>query len=164
MPTRPTRNAPGRADRHPPTIRQRLFVEIATRPQTIGYALLDSPVAFAAWMATADATPTTRSRAPSSNSSFLGDLTCDRILSDVTLYWLARRQRLSGTIVSRSLRRRPCREPQPLPPTAVPVRLHDVTRRVGGTRAARSRRAPRTSSTSTGSTRVRLFGRRGKNK
>ena len=27
------------------------FVEMATRPQTIGYALLDSPVALAAWMA-----------------------------------------------------------------------------------------------------------------
>jgi len=26
------------------------FVEMATRPQTIGYALLDSPVALAAWM------------------------------------------------------------------------------------------------------------------
>ena len=26
------------------------FVEQATRPQTIGYALLDSPVALAAWM------------------------------------------------------------------------------------------------------------------
>ena len=26
------------------------FLEQATRPQTIGYALLDSPVALAAWM------------------------------------------------------------------------------------------------------------------
>ena len=26
------------------------FIEMATRPQTIGYALLDSPVALAAWM------------------------------------------------------------------------------------------------------------------
>jgi len=26
------------------------FVEMATRPQTIGYALLDSPIALAAWM------------------------------------------------------------------------------------------------------------------
>src|SRR2546423_10944783 len=26
------------------------FLEMATRPQTIGYALLDSPVALAAWM------------------------------------------------------------------------------------------------------------------
>ena len=26
------------------------FLEMATRPQTIGYALLDSPVALAAWL------------------------------------------------------------------------------------------------------------------
>src|SRR4029078_12212714 len=30
------------------------FIEMATRPQTIGYALLDSPVALAAWMADHD--------------------------------------------------------------------------------------------------------------
>src|ERR687887_130066 len=30
------------------------FVEMATRPQTIGYALLDSPIALAAWMADHD--------------------------------------------------------------------------------------------------------------
>src|ERR671929_193676 len=30
------------------------FVEMATRPQTIGYALLDSPLALAAWMADHD--------------------------------------------------------------------------------------------------------------
>ena len=45
------------------------FVEMATRPQTIGYALLDSPVALAAWMSTTTRTPTTRSRAPSSTGS-----------------------------------------------------------------------------------------------
>ena len=45
------------------------FVEMATRPQTIGYALLDSPVALAAWMSTTTQTPTTRSRAPSSTVS-----------------------------------------------------------------------------------------------
>ena len=45
------------------------FVEMATRPQTIGYALLDSPVALAAWMTTTTPTPTTRSRARSSTAS-----------------------------------------------------------------------------------------------
>ena len=41
------------------------FVEMATRPQTIGYALLDSPVAFAAWMLDHDTDTITRSPAPS---------------------------------------------------------------------------------------------------
>jgi hypothetical protein len=35
--------------------RQCYLIEQATRPQTIGYALLDSPVALAAWMLDHDA-------------------------------------------------------------------------------------------------------------
>jgi pimeloyl-ACP methyl ester carboxylesterase len=42
------------------------FVEMSTRPQTIGYALLDSPIALAAWIVTTTRTPTTRSPARSS--------------------------------------------------------------------------------------------------
>ena len=42
------------------------FVEMATRPQTIGYALLDSPIALAAWMIDHDTDAYSRSRAPSS--------------------------------------------------------------------------------------------------
>src|SRR3989442_1654014 len=33
------------------------YIEMATRPQTIGYALLDSPVALAAWMLDHDTDP-----------------------------------------------------------------------------------------------------------
>jgi hypothetical protein len=46
------------------------FLEQATRPQTIGYALLDSPVALAAWMLDHDTpTATRRSPAPLSTAS-----------------------------------------------------------------------------------------------
>ena len=64
------------------------FLEQATRPQTIGYALLDSPVALAAWMLDHDTDSYEKiSRA------FLGDqpsgnLTRDRIVDNITLYWL----------------------------------------------------------------------------
>jgi len=64
------------------------FLEQATRPQTIGYALLDSPVALAAWMLDHDTDSYYKiSRA------FLGDtpaghLTRDRIVDNITLYWL----------------------------------------------------------------------------
>ena len=44
------------------------FLEMATRPQTIGYALLDSPVALAASLLDHDATATTRSPARSSTT------------------------------------------------------------------------------------------------
>jgi pimeloyl-ACP methyl ester carboxylesterase len=64
------------------------FLEQATRPQTIGYALLDSPVALAAWMLDHDTDSYYKiSRA------FLGDppagnLTPDHVLDNITLYWL----------------------------------------------------------------------------
>jgi hypothetical protein len=54
---RASRNASGPAKGDPDEILRRLresgfgyFLEMATRPQTIGYALLDSPVALAAWL------------------------------------------------------------------------------------------------------------------
>ena len=45
------------------------FLEQATRPQTIGYALLDSPVALAAWMLDHDTDAYRRSPAPSLTGS-----------------------------------------------------------------------------------------------
>ena len=45
------------------------FLEQATRPQTIGYALLDSPVALAAWMLDHDTDAYYRIRAPLLTSS-----------------------------------------------------------------------------------------------
>ena len=66
----PTRRRP--RPRRSPTFRQSgfgYFLEQATRPQTIGYALLDSPVALAAWMVDHDTDATTRSPARSSTTS-----------------------------------------------------------------------------------------------
>ena len=51
LPKESNRNA--RRPRRPRRSRQDgfgYFLEMATRPQTIGYALLDSPVALAAWL------------------------------------------------------------------------------------------------------------------
>jgi pimeloyl-ACP methyl ester carboxylesterase len=45
------------------------FIEQATRPQTIGYSLLDSPVGLAAWMLDQTRTATRRSPAPFSTAS-----------------------------------------------------------------------------------------------
>ena len=45
------------------------FVEQATRPETIGYALLDSPVALAAWIIDHDTDSYRRSPAPSSTAN-----------------------------------------------------------------------------------------------
>ena len=77
------------------------FLEMATRPQTIGYALLDSPVALAAWLLDHDTDSYNKiSRAfvgePVLNltqdsivdAEPAGNLTRENIVDNITLYWL----------------------------------------------------------------------------
>jgi len=64
------------------------FVEQATRPQTIGYALLDSPVALAAWMIDHDTDAYYKIARAFVDGKPSGNLTRDHILDNVTLYWL----------------------------------------------------------------------------
>jgi pimeloyl-ACP methyl ester carboxylesterase len=64
------------------------FLEMATRPQTIGYALLDSPVALAAWMLDHDTDSYYKIARAFVDGEPVGNLTRDHILDNVTLYWL----------------------------------------------------------------------------
>jgi pimeloyl-ACP methyl ester carboxylesterase len=64
------------------------FVEQATRPQTIGYALLDSPVALAAWMIDHDTDAYYKIARAFVDGQPSGNLTRDHVLDDITLYWL----------------------------------------------------------------------------
>jgi pimeloyl-ACP methyl ester carboxylesterase len=64
------------------------FVEQATRPQTIGYALLDSPVALAAWMIDHDTDAYYKISGAFVDGRRTGNLTRDHILDNITLYWL----------------------------------------------------------------------------
>jgi pimeloyl-ACP methyl ester carboxylesterase len=64
------------------------FIEQATRPQTIGYALLDSPIALAAWMADHDTDAYYKIARAFVNDEPSGNLTRDHILDNITLYWL----------------------------------------------------------------------------
>jgi pimeloyl-ACP methyl ester carboxylesterase len=64
------------------------FLEQATRPQTIGYALLDSPVALAAWMIDHDTDSYEKISRAFLDKQSAGHLTRDRILDNITLYWL----------------------------------------------------------------------------
>jgi pimeloyl-ACP methyl ester carboxylesterase len=64
------------------------FVEQATRPQTIGYALLDSPVALAAWMLDHDTDSYQKIARAFVDGQSTGRLTPDRIVDNITLYWL----------------------------------------------------------------------------
>jgi pimeloyl-ACP methyl ester carboxylesterase len=64
------------------------FLEQATRPQTIGYALLDSPVALAAWMLDHDTDSYYKISGAFLGAEPSGHLTRDRIVDNITLYWL----------------------------------------------------------------------------
>jgi len=64
------------------------FLEQATRPQTIGYALLDSPVALAAWMLDHDTDAYYKISRAFTGGQPSGGLTRDHILDNITTYWL----------------------------------------------------------------------------
>jgi pimeloyl-ACP methyl ester carboxylesterase len=64
------------------------FLEQATRPQTIGYALLDSPVALAGWMLDHDTDAYYKISRAFVDGQPSGGLTRDHILDNITLYWL----------------------------------------------------------------------------
>ena len=74
------------------------FLEQATRPQTIGYALLDSPVALAAWMLDHDTDSYYKISGAFTGGQPTGNLTRDHILDNITLYWLTG----TGTSAARS--------------------------------------------------------------
>ena len=140
----PTRNAP-RSRRSPPS-RQTgngYFVEMATRPQTIGYALLDSPVALAAWMIDHDTDAYYKIARAFVDGQPSGNLTRDHILDNITLYWLTG----TGASAARSYWEAygPDAPGRGRPAAAAaddPGRLHARSpARSGGRRAAGSRRA-----------------------
>jgi pimeloyl-ACP methyl ester carboxylesterase len=64
------------------------FLEQATRPQTIGYALLDSPVALAGWMLDHDTDAYYKISHAFVDGEPSGNLNRDHILDNITLYWL----------------------------------------------------------------------------
>jgi pimeloyl-ACP methyl ester carboxylesterase len=64
------------------------FLEQSTRPQTIGYSLLDSPVGLAAWLLDHDTDSYYKLSRAFVDGEPVGNLTRDNILDNITLYWL----------------------------------------------------------------------------
>ena len=64
------------------------FVEQATRPQTIGYALLDLPIALAAWIIDHDTDAYEKIARAFVEKQPSGNLTRQHIVDNITLYWL----------------------------------------------------------------------------
>ena len=97
------------------------FLEQTTRPQTIGYALLDSPLALAAWMLDHDTDSYYKISRAFVDRQPVGGLTRDHILDNITTYWLtgtgasaARSYWESGQATARAAGQAP-------PPVSVPV-------------------------------------------
>jgi pimeloyl-ACP methyl ester carboxylesterase len=65
------------------------FVEQATRPQTIGYALLDSPIALAGWMLDHDTDSYEKITSAFVKGQPAGNLTREHIVDNISLYWLS---------------------------------------------------------------------------
>jgi pimeloyl-ACP methyl ester carboxylesterase len=64
------------------------FLEQSTRPQTIGYALLDSPVGLAAWLLDHDTDSYYKISRAFVDGEPVGNLTRETIVDNITLYWL----------------------------------------------------------------------------
>jgi len=98
------------------------FVEMATRPETIGYALLDSPVALAAWMIDHDTDAYEKIARAFVDGQPSGNLTRDEVLDNITVYWLTG----TGASAARSYWEAygpdaPAAGREPLPPPTIPV-------------------------------------------
>jgi len=64
------------------------FLEQSTRPQTVGYSLLDSPVGLAAWLLDHDTDSYYKISRAFVDGEPAGNLTREHILDNITLYWL----------------------------------------------------------------------------
>ena len=99
------------------------FLEMATRPQTIGYAQLDSPVALAAWMLDHDTDSYYKFSSAFVDDEPAGNLTRDHILDNITTYWLTG----TGISAARSYwedgraQAEAAASGQPPPPVSLPV-------------------------------------------
>ncbi|WP_329000293.1 epoxide hydrolase [Kribbella sp. NBC_00709] len=96
------------------------LIEQSTRPETIGYALLDSPVALAAWMLDHDTDSYYKISSAFRGGPVAGNLTRDHILDNVTLYWLTGTGVSSARAYWESAKARAAGGPTP-PPVSVPV-------------------------------------------
>ena len=64
------------------------FLEQSTRPQTIGYSLLDSPIGLAAWLLDHDTDSYYKISHAFIDDKPAGNLTRENIVDNITLYWL----------------------------------------------------------------------------
>jgi pimeloyl-ACP methyl ester carboxylesterase len=64
------------------------FLEQSTRPQTIGYSMLDTPIGLAAWLLDHDTDSYYKISRAFLDKDPVGNLTRDNVVDNITLYWL----------------------------------------------------------------------------
>ncbi|MFI7551465.1 epoxide hydrolase family protein [Micromonospora sediminimaris] len=99
------------------------FLEQTTRPQTIGYSLLDSPVGLAAWMLDHDTDSYYKISRAFVDGEPVGGLSRDTVVDNITLYWLTGTGASSARWYWEFGRFQAAADAagQPPPPVAVPV-------------------------------------------
>jgi pimeloyl-ACP methyl ester carboxylesterase len=97
------------------------LLEQNTRPQTIGYALLDSPVALAAWMLDHDTDSYYKISRAFLEGKPSGNLTRDHIIDNITLYWLTGTGASAAREYWESTQAAALAAGQPRPQVSVPV-------------------------------------------
>jgi pimeloyl-ACP methyl ester carboxylesterase len=97
------------------------FLEQSTRPQTIGYALLDSPVALAAWLLDHDTDSYYKISRAFVDGEPVGNLTREHVVDNITLYWLTGTGASSARWYWETGRAQAQTAGQAPPPASVPV-------------------------------------------
>jgi pimeloyl-ACP methyl ester carboxylesterase len=97
------------------------FLEQATRPQTIGYSLLDSPVGLAAWILDHDTDSYQKITSAFVDEQPAGHLTRDRIVDNITLYWLTGTGASAARAYWESGRAQAAAAGQPPPEASIPA-------------------------------------------
>src|SRR5262245_20912551 len=97
------------------------LIEQNTRPQTIGYALLDSPIAQAAWMLDHDTDAYYKISRAFVDGQPSGGLTRNHILDNITLYWLTGTGATAARSYWEGARATALAAGHPRPPVKVPV-------------------------------------------
>jgi pimeloyl-ACP methyl ester carboxylesterase len=130
------------------------FLEQSTRPQTIGYSLLDSPVGLAAWLLDHDTDSYYKISRAFVDRKPVGNLTRDTIVDNITLYWMTGTgaSAADGTGSSDSFWPQPVRPAQLLRRSRFPSASRRSPARSGLPRAAGLRQSTPASPTSTRST------------
>ncbi|HYB26166.1 MAG TPA: epoxide hydrolase [Solirubrobacteraceae bacterium] len=104
-------------------LRKGYIVEQGHTPQTIGYSLVDSPVGLAAWILDHDTDSYEKISRAFLDGDLTGGLTRDRILDNITLYWVTGTATSAARIYWEGARAAALAAGQPPPEVSLPVAI-----------------------------------------